>query len=108
MKPLAKTLTHALAAVGLAGAAITPALAGDAAAPRTIAVATADINLATVKGQKTLDQRIELAARTVCRTTSVTTGSRIMSQEARACLAKARTSAQAQVAALMANKQRGG
>jgi UrcA family protein len=107
MKPLAKTLTHALAALGLAGAAITPALA-DEGATKTIAVTTSDINLATAKGQKTLDQRIERAARAVCRTTNLTTGSRIMSQDAQACLAKARTSAQAQVAVLKADQQRGG
>jgi UrcA family protein len=107
MKTLAKTLTHTLAALGLAGAAITPALAGETQR-MTIAVSTADIDLATAKGQRTLDQRIEKAARTVCRTTSVTTGSRIMSQESQACLAKARSAAREQVAVLVAEQQRGG
>ena len=107
MKPLAKTLTHALAALGLAGAAISPALAGDIQ-KTTIRVSTSDIDLGTAKGQKILDNRVERAVRQVCRTTSVTTGSRVMSQDALACLAKARTDAKRQVAALMLEQQRGG
>lgn len=107
MKPLAKTMTHALAALGIAGAAVSPALAGNVQ-KMTIEVSTADIDLGTAQGQKTLDQRVEKAVRTVCRTTSVTTGSRVMSQEARACLAKARTDAKQQVAALTLGQQRGG
>ncbi len=107
MKPLAKTITHALAAASLAGAAISPALAGNMQS-MTIHVPTADINLGTAKGQKTLDQRVEKAVRQVCRTTSLTTGSRVLSQEARACVAKARSSARQQVAALTSEQQRGG
>lgn len=107
MKPLAKTITHALAALGLAGAAITPAMAGNAET-MTIQVPTADIDLGTAKGQRTLDQRVEKAVRQVCRTTSLTTGSRTLSQEARACLAKARIDAKQQVAALVTEQQRGG
>lgn len=107
MKPLAKTLTHTLAALGLAGAAITPALAGPAT-PQSIAIKTADLNLASPEGQKTLERRIEHAARTVCRNPSVNTGTRIMSQKAKACLAKARSGARAQVAVLLAYQQRGG
>jgi len=108
MKPLAKTITHALAALGLAGAAITPAMAGNGQI-LTVKVNTSDIDLGTAQGQKTLDQRVEKAVRQVCRTTSLTTGSRVMSQEARACLAKARTDAKQQVAALTTlGQQRGG
>jgi UrcA family protein len=107
MKPLAKTLTHALAALGLAGAAISPALAGDIQ-KTTIRVSTTDIDLGTAKGQKTLDKRVEKAVRQVCRTTSLTTGSRMMSRDALACLAKARTDAKRQVAARTLEQQRGG
>lgn len=107
MKPLAKTLTHALAALGLAGAAISPALAGDIQ-KTTIRVSTTDIDLGTAKGQKILDKRVEKAVRQVCRTTSLTNGSRILSHDARACLAKARTDAKRQVAALTLEQQRGG
>jgi UrcA family protein len=107
MKPLAKTLTHALAALGLAGAAISPALAGDIQ-KTTIRVSTSDIDLGTAKGQKILDKRVEKAVRQVCRTTSLTTGSRVMSQDALACLAKARSDAKQQVAARTLEQQRGG
>ncbi len=107
MKPLAKTITHTLAAIGLAGAAISPALAGDVQT-MTISVQTADLDLGTAAGQKTLDQRVEKAVRSVCRTTSVQSGSRVMSQEARACLAKARSDARQQVAVLLSNERRGG
>lgn len=106
MKPLAKTITQALVALGLAGTAISPAMAG--VEKMTINVPTADIDLGTAKGQKTLDQRVEKAVRHVCRTTSVTTGSRVISQDARACLAKARSDARQQVAALTNEQQRGG
>jgi UrcA family protein len=107
MKPLAKTITHALAALGLAGAAITPAMAGNGQI-LTVKVNTADIDLGTAQGQKTLDQRVEKAVRHVCRTTDLSTGTRVMSQDALACLAKARTDAKQQVAALIIEQQRGG
>lgn len=103
-----KTITCGLAAAGLAGAAISPALAGNADL-MTINIPTDDINLATAQGQKRLDQRLEKAVRTVCRTTSLTTGSRVLTQETRACLAKARADVKQQVAALYSrNEQRGG
>lgn len=107
MKPLAKTITHGLAALGLAGAAITPAMAGNGQI-LTVKVNTADIDLGTAQGQKTLDQRVEKAVRHVCRTTDLSTGTRVMSQDALACLAKARTDAKQQVAALTIEQQRGG
>lgn len=107
MKPLAKILTNALAAIGLAGAAITPAFAAGTA-PMAIEVSFADLDLSTVEGQKTLDQRVKKAVRTVCRITEPTTGTRIMSQDVKACLAKARSEARVKVAALMRDQQRGG
>jgi len=110
MKTLAKTITHTLAAFGIAGAALAPTYAG--ATPRvermTIAVPTTDLNLGTAAGQRALDARVEKAVRTVCRTTSLTTGSRVLNQDARACLAKARADAKQQVAALVTSEQRGG
>lgn len=108
VKSLAKTIVCGLSAFGLGGAAISPAIAGNVDL-MTINVPTADINLATTQGQKRLDQRLEKAVRTVCRTTSLTTGSRIPSRETRACLAKARSDAKRQVAALNTRtEQRGG
>ena len=111
MKTLAKNLTkttiHALAALGLAGAAVSPVLAGEADR-MTIKVSTADLDLGTAEGQKMLDKRVEKAVRSVCRTTSLSTGSRILSHDAQVCLAKARSDARQQVAALVASEQRGG
>ena len=106
-----KPPVYALAALGLAGAAITPALAGNADR-MSVSVSVADIDLATAKGQRTLDRRLEKAVRTVCRATDLTTGSRILSQESRVCVAKTRASVKQQLAALpansSANRQRGG
>lgn len=107
LNTLAKNAIHALAAIGLAGAVVTPALASNVE-HMTIEVSTADLNLATVEGQKTLDRRVEKAARSVCRTTGLNTGSRVLSHEAQTCLAKARADAKRQVAALVASEQRGG
>lgn len=107
MKSLAKTLTHGLAAIGLASAAMTPAFAAEPQRT-TVTVATSDLDLGTARGQKTLDQRVERAVRTVCRTASLTNGSRMMNMDALACLATARSDARKQVAALISNEQRGG
>lgn len=112
MTTLAKTFAFTLAAAGLAGAAITPALAapaGPAPAERmTMSIATADLDLDTPAGQRTLDRRINAAARQVCRTISVRTGTRIVDAEATNCLAKARAEAKQQVASLMNAERRGG
>lgn len=103
MKPLAL----ALATLGLAGAAITPATAAEVER-MTVTVSTADINLASPEGQRMLDNRLEKAVRTVCRVTDINTGRRIMSQEVRQCLAKARADTRQQVAALTAKQQNRG
>ncbi|WP_086737712.1 UrcA family protein [Erythrobacter colymbi] len=112
MNPLAKTLVHALAATGLAGAAITPAFAGtEARGPidrMIISVPVADLDLGTAAGQRTLDKRVEKAVRSVCRKTNFQTGTRIMDQEARNCLAQARADAKQQIAALTNGEARGG
>lgn len=101
-----KTLAIAAAAISLAVGA-TPVLAANPTT-MTLSINTDDLDLDTQAGQKALDQRIERAARTVCRITSPTTGTRVMSHQARSCLAKARASAKTQVAAIMENKRRGG
>jgi len=107
MKTLAKNMIHALAAVGLAGAAISPALAAEPQT-MTIKVPTNDLDLGTTEGQKILDRRVNKAARQVCRTTSLTPGWRVMNLDARSCLAKARINARQQVAARILEQQRGG
>ncbi|WP_379922958.1 UrcA family protein [Erythrobacter sp. R86502] len=107
MTPLATSFTRTLAALTLAGAAVTPALA-DNGQPMRVAVKTADIDLGTTAGQQTLDWRVDKAARTVCRVNSPATGTRVMRHDARGCMAKARSEARQQVAALAPRKQRGG
>lgn len=108
MITFAKAFTHSLAALGLAATATAPALAANAAV-QSITVSTNDLDLGTAKGQRMLDKRVEKAVRSVCRTTSVQTGTRIMSEDARACLAKARIDARQQVASMTARyEQRGG
>ena len=100
-----KTLAIAAAALGLACTA--PALAAEAD-KMAMEIEFNDLDLATPKGQKTLDKRIERAARTVCRVDEIRTGTRIISQDARACLVKARADARQKVAALIENQNRGG
>lgn len=101
-----KTFAIAAAALGLA-CTTTPALAGDDQR-MSLEVELGDIDLASASGQKLLDQRIEKAARTVCRVTDVETGTRLMNRDARTCLAKARADARQQVAAITGDRQRGG
>jgi UrcA family protein len=101
-----KLIAHATAALGLVLAA-TPALA-ELPEARTVTFTTSDIDLATPKGQKELNWRVARAVRNVCQTGDRTTGSRIMTAEARACIAKARNSALQQVAALIAAKEQKG
>lgn len=112
MKTLAKTLGLTLAAAAIAATAVTPASANPAVqAPdgRMVAtIATGDLNLATPEGQRQLDKRVDRAVRQVCRTVHPATGTRIMNQDQRDCLANARSSAKQQVAALIAAEQRGG
>lgn len=107
MTILAKTFTYALAAAALAGAAIAPATAAPVART-TMTIQTADLDLDTPAGQRTLDRRIQAAARQVCRSGSAKTGTRIMDFQAKNCLAKARADAQQQLAALMNAERRGG
>lgn len=102
-----KNLALAAAALGLACSAATPALAGTTE-QMSVRVNLGDINLASTSGQKLLDRRIDYAARTVCRADVPSTGSRILTQEKRDCLVKARADARQQVAAINGDRQRGG
>ncbi len=88
------------AAFGLVLAA-TPALA-ETPEQRSVTFSVAAIDLSTPKGQRELNGRINRAVRDVCQTASLTTGSRILPQDAQDCIAKARASAARQVARLMA------
>ena len=98
--------TIASAVLGLALAA-TPAAAGKYEA-QSMNVEYADLNLSTVEGQERLERRIDAAARSVCRLGEHRTGTHIPSQERKECFAKARASAKAQMASIMAKQRRGG
>ncbi len=102
-----KPLTHAIAALGLIGTALSPAYAGEPE-KMTVKIEVADINLSTPEGQRALDRRIEAAARTVCQANSPQTGTRIVNNSARACIAKARAEVRQHAANLARDQQRGG
>ncbi|MCK0129721.1 UrcA family protein [Erythrobacter sp. F6033] len=101
-----KTFAIATAAIGLAVTAV-PAFAGPTDVP-VEKVSTAGLDLDTPAGQKMLDQRIDRAARSVCRVNEVRTGSRLKSVEARACVSKARASAKRQITSIIENERLGG
>ncbi len=102
---MTKTIAFA-AACGLALTA-TPALAGVDDVP-TAGIEFRDLNLASPEGQAVLDQRIDIAARKICRMDSVTTGTRIRSRDAERCYKTALKSAKTQVAARIREDRRGG
>lgn len=101
-----KRNAFAPAALGLVLAA-TPALA-ELPEQRTVTFTTGDLKLTTPEGQKELSWRIERAVRDVCQISARDAGSRMLTADAKACIAKARNSAQQQVAALMAAEARKG
>lgn len=92
----------AMTAAAVLGAAATPAFA------ESLSVPYHDLNLATAKGQKTLDRRIDQAVREFCGMDRTTTGSRISSSESRRCYAETRKQAQKQFAAIIDQQRLGG
>lgn len=104
-----KTLAIAVATFGLATTSVmaTPALA-QTETRATMKVSTAGLDLNTLEGQEILDARIERAAREVCEFDRVALGTRIVSSATRECVAKARASAEQQVASLIEDQRRGG
>ena len=68
----------------------------------------ADLNLATAKGQETLDRRIVNAARKACGYGRTQTGSRIRSQKAERCVEDMTAQARKQFASLSGSTAKGG
>ena len=97
-------------ALALAAAATLSAPAAFAAPAEGAAVAVqySDLDLGTEKGQKTLERRLDAAARTVCGMDETTTGSRLVNGEARSCYKSARQQLAEQFAELTSNTRRGG
>lgn len=96
-----KTLIFALSAAGAVLAA-SPAAAGD------MRVEYRDLNLSTTEGRKTLERRIDAAAREVCGYGEIRTGTRLQSTQAKRCYAEAKKQAAEQFAALVAEDRLGG
>ena len=80
-------------AAALLGLALTaaPAFANE------IAVRYKDLDLSSAQGQKTLDRRINAAARQVCAYDQITTGTRLRSSASVTCYKQARAQVQKQV-----------
>jgi len=105
-----KTYVHALAL------AVTPLVAFAAmqahANPvrhfQSLEVGFSDLDLATPAGQKTLQARINRAARDVCRVDELQTGSHIPSRDAMTCYRAAQRSAAQRVAEVADARQAGG
>lgn len=92
----------ALAALAL-GSATT------AASAKSTEVRFHDLDLSTVEGQKSLDRRIDRAARHVCDADVLDTGSLIMSSDAAGCIERAKNGVKRQVAMLVEDAtQKGG
>jgi len=95
-----KTLIALVAASITVSAA--PAFASDVAVPY------ADLNLASVDGQKTLERRIDRAAKKACNFDGYTVRSLIGSPESEACYDKAKASATTEMAAIVEEARLGG
>lgn len=67
-----------------------------------------DLDLTEARDQQRLDRRLVRAARRVCRTGDVEVVSRLPSREARDCFDEVMARYQPRVAAIVADRQRGG
>lgn len=76
--------------------------------PRSVAVQTSDLNLASAEGMARLDRRIEKAANKACGVDKSRTGSRIPSTKAKKCAARAVAEAKIQIAEIRQTRQLGG
>lgn len=104
-----KSAYIALAAIGSTlalTAAAAPALAQSSGAD--MVVEYSDLNLATEKGQKVLERRIDKAAKEFCGVDRGTTGTRVRDPKKMACYKQARTLATQQMAKLLDDKRLGG
>jgi len=91
----------ALTAAAVLGTA-TPAMA------ESLSIPYHDLNLATEKGQETLDRRIDTAVRKFCGMDRTATGTRISSRETRECYEQTSKQAKEQFAAVVDAQRLGG
>jgi UrcA family protein len=74
----------------------------------SVTVRFADLDLSTMDGQQKLERRIERAARQVCATDEVTTGTRVPSAQASACYHQALRNVRSSVATAVAGNRPAG
>lgn len=83
-------------------------LAGAPASAEKATIPYEDLNLATAKGQRALEQRIDIAARKVCGFNDHITGTRVRPPGTRRCYAYAKTQGLKSLAAIVSASQLGG
>lgn len=101
-------LTPAVLGMALAATPALAQIADKSERQRVTNISVDDLDLATPQGQKELNWRMNRAVRDVCQTGRHAIGTRVMSHDARGCIAQARASVQAQVALKMAEQTRKG
>ncbi|MEM9085013.1 MAG: UrcA family protein [Pseudomonadota bacterium] len=102
-----KNLTFAIAATSMSFASIAaPAIANEPVT-KTVKVHHSGLDLNTIEGQEMLEQRVEAAVRKVCGYSDVRTDSRLR-RDVKTCVAKTRSSAHEQMAAIIEDQRRGG
>jgi UrcA family protein len=108
MSRYAPVLAPVLAILATAAVFSVPDTAMAQTQKTTETVKISDLDLSTEAGQRTLDRRIQRAARAACKLDTVRTGSRIASPSATACYNEALRSTQTQVADQLADTRQGG
>ncbi|MGX7951174.1 UrcA family protein [Tsuneonella sp. HG249] len=83
-------------------------IAGVPAAAEDFVVRYDDLDLASPKGQKALDKRIDAAARAYCGVGVQRTGTRVKGSNTAQCYQSARNAAREKMAALVEQKSKGG
>ena len=107
----AKARTRPMALAFAAGAMALSAMPAQAARPQErtgIAVQYRDLDLASADGQRTLETRLDRAARNVCGMDEHTVGTRLPNRGATRCYNETRAQFAQQFAQVIANENRGG
>lgn len=92
--------------IALSAAAV--ALSAAPAFAKDVAVSYADLNLSSIEGQKTLERRLDRAAKKACGYDVAITSTRLSSPQTMDCYNKAKAKAQTTVAALVEDARLGG
>ena len=83
-------------------------LAGAPASAEKATILYGDLDLATAKGLRALEQRIDIAARKICGFNDHITGTRVRSPETKRCYAHAKAQGLQTLAAIVSANQLGG